>query len=104
MSETEAGGEGSPASTDEPVEAPGLTTEDGEVIPPIVPADEPIIVPADEPISPPQPKPPAVDMFNGKKKGRVFPFKDRPIEAGEAYSVSETKAKKMEKIPGNYRL
>jgi hypothetical protein len=35
---------------------------------------------------------------------RVVPFKDKPVEPGETYTVSETKAKKMDKIPGQVRV
>ena len=81
MSELDLGGEGSPGSTDEAVEQP---TE-----------DKPAVVP--------KPKPKMVEMVNGKKHGRVFGYADVPTGPGETYLVSETKAKKMEKIPRNFR-
>ena len=92
MSELETGSEDSPASVDEPAED-AATADSQEELPGVDPAPEEETKPAKNQIK----------MVNSRKAGRVFPFKDLPIEPGESYSVSETKAKKMEKIAGNFR-
>jgi len=48
-------------------------------------------------------KPPKVTMINGKKVGCVFPSKDKRVQPGETYQVSESKALQMEQIPGQRR-
>ena len=105
MSGPEEESESSPTSTDNQVEDKdkdqdadqgdqdsqaqlGLTTEGGEVIPGAAP----------------KPRAKKVAMVNGRKFGRVFPNKDVGYGPGETYHCSETIAKKMEQIPGQYRV
>jgi hypothetical protein len=68
------------------------------------PEDENPPVSTDNQVETVAPKAKSVTMRNTKKQGRVFPFKDKPVEPGETYTVSETKAKKMDKIPGQVRV
>ena len=85
MIEIEGGDEGSPTSTDNQVEETEQKPE------------------TEFELSPDAPKKGGkVEMINGKKSGAIFTTAGK-IKAGGSYFVTETQAKKYEKIPGQRR-